>query len=264
MRSLQGGVAFFDSGIGGLTVLAECKKRVAAPFYYYGDNAYAPYGNRSLSEIRDRVFYAFSLFREMQVQAAVVACNTATAVCIDELRQRFSFPVIGTEPAVRPAAKRGGEIFVLTTRATYASARFRALCDKLSVEYPRASLRAIACEHLAGDIERNLLTDGYDCTPLLPKGDPAAVVLGCTHYVYMRSQIQTYYGCPVFDGNDGVARRLQRVFDRFFAPDRDSQPPLTPDLAPQKNAPVFFLGSAETYNKRVYEQTFVKNGAKMG
>lgn len=258
MQSLQPSVAFFDSGIGGLTVLAACKKRITAPFYYYGDNAYAPYGNRSVLEIRERVFSAFSLFEKMQVQAAVVACNTATAVCIEELRQRFSFPVVGTEPAVRTAAKCGGEIFVLTTRATYESVRFQALCKRLSNEYPNANLRPFACDRLAGDIERNLLTDGYDCTPLLPKGKPAAVVLGCTHYVYMQSQIQTHYACPVYDGNDGVARRLQYKLNRLSATNRDGQPPLTPNVLSQKTAPVFFLGSSKTYNKHVYEQMFEK------
>jgi glutamate racemase len=258
MQSLPRSVAFFDSGIGGLTVLSACKKRINAPFYYYGDNAYAPYGNRSVLEIRERVFSAFSLFEKMQVQAAVVACNTATAVCIDELRRRFSFPVIGTEPAVRTAVKYGGEIFILTTRATYESVRFQALCKRLSCEYPNANLRPFACEGLAGDIERNLLTDGYDCTPLLPKGKPCAVVLGCTHYVYMQSQIQAFYNCPVFDGNDGVARRLQYELNRLTATDRDGQPLLTPDVLSPKTAPVFFLGSSKAYNEHVYEQMFVK------
>ena len=258
MQSLQPSVAFFDSGIGGLTVLAACKKQINAPFYYYGDNAYAPYGNRSVLEIRGRVFSAFTLFEKMRVQAAVVACNTATTVCIDELRQRFSFPVVGTEPAVRTAAKRGGEIFVLTTRATYESLRFKTLCKRLSDEYPNANIRPFACKRLAGDIERNLLKEGYDCTPLLPKGKPAAVVLGCTHYVYMQSQIQAYYDCPTYDGNDGVARRLRGALNDLAAAHRDGQPLLTPDVLSPKTAPVFFLGSSKAYNEHVYEQMFAK------
>lgn len=264
MQHLPNGVAFFDSGIGGLTVLAECQKRISAPFYYYGDNAYAPYGNRPPSEITRRVFSAFSLFADMQVQAAVVACNTATAVCIDQLRQSFSFPVIGIEPAIRPAIQHGGEIFVLTTRATHDSQRFQTLCYQLSIQYPNARIQPFPCERLAGDIERHLLDDGYDCTALLPQGNPNAVVLGCTHYLYMKSQIKAYYRCPIYDGNEGVARRLQRILNPFCEEFRDSQPLLTPNTNSQIYPQISFLGSAKAYNQHVYEQMFGKNRVKNG
>ncbi|MBQ8309104.1 MAG: aspartate/glutamate racemase family protein [Clostridia bacterium] len=115
----SGGVAFFDSGIGGLTVLAECKKFLPDRlFYYYGDNENAPYGNRKKETIEKYVLTAFERLRELAPQAAVVACNTATAVCVEKLRKIYSFPIVGAEPAVFAAAKRGGEIYVLATKAT--------------------------------------------------------------------------------------------------------------------------------------------------
>ena len=204
-----GGVAFFDSGVGGLTVLNDCQNHFEnEKFYYYGDNRRAPYGNLSPALIRRYTQESFSFFEDLQVKAAVIACNTVTALCIEDLRARYSFPIIGTEPAILPAAKMGGEIFVLTTRATFESLRFRALCDSVCAIYTRARIKLYPCDGLAGEIERRGIKDGYDFTAHLPRGSPNAVVLGCTHYVYIKETVRDFYGCEVFDGNEGVARRL--------------------------------------------------------
>ena len=104
----RGGIAFFDSGVGGLSVLSACRKSVGGlPIYYYGDNARAPYGNRNIEEIRAYTHEAFFLFERLGVAAVVVACNTVTAVMIEELRAVYPFPIIGIEPAVLPAARKG-------------------------------------------------------------------------------------------------------------------------------------------------------------
>lgn len=252
MRDLTGGIAFFDSGIGGLTVLAACQKRIKGEiFYYYGDNARAPYGNLPVRTIREMTMEVFQTFARMRVKAAVVACNTVTAVCIEELRRTFPFPIVGVEPAVFPAAKVGGEAFVLTTRATHESARFQKLCQRAKRAYPQTVLRPFACDNLAGEIERRLTDKTYDCTPSLPKGSPDAVVLGCTHYVYMKEQIAAYYGCPVYDGNAGTAKRLSALCGR------EERPLLSPK-APEENAPVLFMGSGKAQNEHIYEQMFAK------
>ncbi len=209
----KGGIAFFDSGIGGLTVLAECRKRLpSALFYYYGDNRRAPYGNRSAKQIKHYVFRIFRKFKRLRVKAVVVACNTVTAVCIDELRKKYAFPILGTEPAVLQACKVGGEIFVLTTKATNQSPRFRALCERVQEGCDGATLRLIACDGLAGAIEKHLFDRGYDYSAFLPMGKPDAVVLGCTHYIYVKEEIKKRYACAVFDGNEGVAKRLENTF----------------------------------------------------
>jgi len=209
----KGGIAFFDSGIGGLTVLAECKKYISTQnFYYYGDNARAPYGNLPINLIKRYVFDAFDIFQDLEVSAAVIACNTVTAVCVDDLRRRYSFPIIGTEPAVQLAAKQiEGEVYVLTTRATYESERFQSLCLRMQKLYPLAQLRLYACDGLAGAIEHCLGREGGDFTSFLPKGKPSAVVLGCTHYIYIGQQIENYYACPTYDGNRGIALRLRAL-----------------------------------------------------
>ncbi len=223
MRIPRGGVAFFDSGIGGLTVMAACRAvlpRVTC--YYYGDNRHAPYGNLPTRKIKKYVFRAFRRFKRLKVKAAVVACNTATALCVEELRARFAFPIIGAEPAVSLAAKEGGEIFALSTRATYESARYQALCKRAEERYPSAKIYCYPCDFLAGEIESNLGKKGIDFTKHLPRGSPKTVVLGCTHYPYVKGQIEAFYRCKVIDGNEGIARRLKGVLEGENPPNNTS------------------------------------------
>lgn len=212
MRIEKGGVAFFDSGIGGLTVVNACRKWLPSTlFYYYGDNCHAPYGNLPPEKIKKYVFRVFKRFEKMQVGAAVVACNTVTAVCVDELRSKFTFPIIGAEPALMLGAKKGINVAVLTTRATYESARLRRLCEKVVVAYPNVRLMLFPCDGLAGEIEKHVCEKDYDYTKCLPIFSADVVVLGCTHYVYIARQIEAFYQCPVVDGNEGIAMRLISV-----------------------------------------------------
>lgn len=274
MNVPKGGVLFFDSGIGGLTVLAECKKRLPyTTFYYYGDNARAPYGNLPSGKIERYVLEIFESIESLQPSAAVIACNTVTALCIDALRTKYTYPIIGVEPAVFSAAKAGGEIFVFATKATCESARFRSLCDRAFKKYPTAIIRPLACESLAGTIEKHLTDQAFDFSPLFPKGKPHSIVLGCTHYVFIKEQIQSFYGAPTYDGNVGVANRLRGFVDNFPNPlhglncgetfsavergirNREKRP-LSATTA--FYAPVYFLGSEKELNERVFEQTFAK------
>ena len=292
MQIPRGGIAFFDSGIGGLTVLHACEKRLPEGlFYYYGDNQHAPYGNLPVKKIRRYVLRAFKKFRQLRVSAAVIACNTATAVCVEELRRKFSFPIIGAEPAVNLASANGGRVLVLATKATCESERFQKLCQRAKERFPDAEISAYACEGLAGAIERNVHRSDFDFTPYLPKRTVDAVVLGCTHYIYIVGQIARHFGCPIYDGNDGIARRLTAILGEnyFSAKNRDCRPlegDFDPKLGflttknldlgvcqkiankrsrkmplktPQKKqtAGVFFLGKQRDYNKNIHEQMFV-------
>ena len=299
MQIPKGGIAFFDSGIGGLTVMSECQNYLHNQIlYYYGDNAHAPYGNLPSNLIRQYVTEAFEQFNNLKVQAAVIACNTATALCIDELRQKYSFPIIGSEPAVMLAAKQGGEVFVLTTRATYESERFHCLCKLASERYPSAKILPFPCDTLAGEIERNLYSPLYDFTQSLPRGQPSAVVLGCTHYIYIKEIIAGFYACPVYDGNVGIAKRLCATLESLQ--NREKRPlqntfeekmGMATTADPQKGdfdlidsignvkkekisqnsakksgnvGSIFFLGSGKNYCKWTNEQMFaMKNGKKM-
>ncbi len=244
MHIPKGGIAFFDSGIGGMTVLKECEKLFKNQiFYYYGDNIHAPYGNKSPQHIKKYVRRAFDLFQRLEVKVAVIACNTVTAICIEELRREYSFPIIGAEPAVLGTARKYFDatklcldadmqnlrkrqrsniekerqpIYILTTQATYESARFYTLCKKAQKYCPNVPMVAFPCKQLAKVIEKNILNEEFDYRPFLPSGKPRAVVLGCTHYIFIKKKIEGYYHCPCVDGNEGIARRLKSVLDGYI------------------------------------------------
>ncbi len=301
MRIPKGGVAFFDSGIGGLTVLSECQKTQGKEiFYYYGDNQRAPYGNLPPKKIKRYVFQAFRQFKRLKVKAVVLACNTATAVCVEDLRKKYSFPIIGAEPAVRLGASAGGRVLVLATRATCESERLRSLCERVAKEFPNVELCVRPCDGLAGAIEQNLFRRDYDYTAYLPEEKADAVVLGCTHYIYIVEQVQRFYRCPIFDGNTGIARRLCTLLEcgrdgcTPLTTDRDCRP-LDGKIDPkvgllttksgkvrdcqnlsnkrsQKMRPkdrktcsggnVFFLGKQRKNNENTYKQMFVSTISK--
>ncbi|MBO5411558.1 MAG: aspartate/glutamate racemase family protein [Clostridia bacterium] len=260
MRILKGGVGFFDSGIGGMTVLAECQKRCPGEFfYYYGDNKHAPYGNLPSEKIRRFVKKAFRRFRKLKVRAVVLACNTVTALCIDELRGQYSFPIIGAEPALVEGAKRGGEVFALVTRATYTSDRFQRLLSDVARRYPQSNVTAYPCDLLAGMIERHIFDPDFSYVTYFPKGTPNSVVLGCTHYIYIKEEVRGFYQCPVYDGNEGIAKRLCSILQKERIENKRSHK--KPKKAKKKVEKkrflrIFFLGSGKKGNKRLYEQMF--------
>lgn len=255
-------VGVFDSGIGGLTVLASCQRLLPeVTFYYLGDNGNAPYGSRPPEEIRKLVKAALNSFRAVGTDAVVLACNTATAVCAEEMRRTFDFPIIGIEPAVRPAAKVCRHVLVLCTPRTAESGRLRALCDK----FQNCRFTIAPAEGLAGEIER-ALTAGetprlYDFLPeveLSSTCDPAldGVVLGCTHYLFFRREIAEFYGVPAFDGNEGTARRLKSVLMHLPKEAEDGildhqKPPLFDEKSLEKK--LIFMGKWSKFNEKVYK-----------
>ncbi len=275
MQIPKGGIAFFDSGIGGLTVLAECKKRLPNEiFYYYGDNAHAPYGGLSSESIFKYTENAFLLFQKLNARVAVLACNTATAVCVERLREKYAFPIIGAEPAVLPALTQKGRTLILATPATIESTRFSRLCKIAQRRCPSATLILAPCPTLAGEIETHLFSERYDYTKNLPVFTPDTVVLGCTHYIYIKKRINQFYNAPVYDGNEGIANRLLVLLEErsLLRKNRDGQPlvtasPFFTDKKGQKvlyqarfegvtTAPVFFFGTGVDRCYTVYEQMF--------
>lgn len=266
MKIPTGGILFFDSGIGGLTVLADALPRFSEQvFLYYGDNDRAPYGNLSKREIRQNVQAVFQEIEDLGIQMAVLACNTVTAVCAEELRENCAYPIIGAEPAIMPAARGGGNVLVLATRATCASERFQKLCNKARRAYPQTSLDLIACEELAGQIEKNIFQQDFDPTSYLPPVKPTSVVLGCTHYIYVKEKIEKFYACPAYDGNKGIAMRICSVLDKNKpknAKGRDERPLKTPPLNFEYSGDVFIRNNREICPiKRTYGENFQENAA---
>lgn len=257
-------VGVFDSGVGGLTVLAACVRRLpAARFFYYGDNAHAPYGSRPPEEIARLVRRGLSRLAARGIDAAVLACNTATAVCAEQMRAEFPFPVVGMEPAVSPAAKVCRRVLVLATPRTAESERLHALIGR----FPACSFRVAALPDLAGAIERHF-RDGETLTlsDHLPAASCDGVVLGCTHYAFFRKEIGDFYGARVFDGADGAARRLESLL--YAGSPQPPRPPFgTADHLCSAQNPnkcftkkwkergknaVIFLGSGQKMDKRLY------------
>ena len=296
--NLSGRIGFFDSGIGGLTVLQTCLNDLKNQLlYYYGDNQHAPYGNLSKEKIQEYVGQAFETFAFLRVQAVVIACNTVTALCIDELRKKYDFSVIGAEPALFPAAKKGGEILVLCTKRTAESNRVQALKERSEKQFPNSRITLHPCPDLAEVIEKSPFLCPRDLSDYLPKRKADAVVLGCTHYIYYKKQIEEFYNCPVFDGNEGIKYQLLRSINHGRYKNEHERP-LDEDLKQKslysdlqnayclrlddlenisecdigKNAcksiknpfnnRLLFIGSGQENNEKVYKQMFAfyKNG----
>ena len=253
----KGGVAFFDSGIGGLTVMFECQKRILGlPFYYFSDTQHAPYGNLSVAQIKKLVDAVFEKIATLNPSAVVIACNTVTAVYVEELRKKYPFPIIGTEPAILPAVKLGGETLVLTTPATAKSQRLKNLIKLANNRYAQSKITVCPCETLAGEIEEALNVSLKNFKPTLPPCKADNVVLGCTHYIYMKEYVSNFYNAKTFDGNQGIANRLIQVlrktgkkigtFDHF-----EKKPDFQRDF--------YFLLGDNQKNKLIFEQMFANS-----
>lgn len=215
-------IGVFDSGVGGISVLAELVRRMPRENYlYFGDSANAPYGSRSAEEVRALTeAHALELMRR-GAKAIVIACNTATGAAIAYLREKYAdFPFIGVEPAIKPAAEAhpGGRILVMATPLTAASEKFRRLMAQHSAE---AELIPVPCPSLARMIEDGVLGgEALECAldetlrPYLTR--PAdAVVLGCTHYPFVWDEIAraAHTGC-IYDGGAGTARETEHQLAR--------------------------------------------------
>ena len=199
-------IGILDSGVGGLGVLGEALRLFSgARFYYYADRDHAPYGSKREEEVTFCVCSGLKVLENCGVCAAALACNTATAVCVEEMRRRFAFPVVGTEPAIRPAARAGCQnVLVLVTPRTRDTARFRALLAREA-----GNFTVFSPPRLATAVEGYAAGGPFPTrSDHLPKGSFDGVVLGCTHYTLLREDISRFYSAPVFDGNGGTARRL--------------------------------------------------------
>ncbi|MBE6561674.1 MAG: glutamate racemase [Ruminococcaceae bacterium] len=209
-------IALFDSGVGGISVLAEMLRRLPGEsFIYFGDSANAPYGSRSAEEVCALTDMHVARLLGMDAKAVVIACNTATGAAIAYLRRRYPhIPIIGMEPAVRPAALAhpGGRILVMATPGTLASEKFRTLMSKYA---DTAQIIPVPCPRLARMIENGILQgselQSYLTEVLTPHLPADAVVLGCTHYPFVREAIAAAAGTHrIYDGGEGTARETAR------------------------------------------------------
>lgn len=222
-------VGIFDSGIGGLSVLRHVHAALPRErLLYFADSGYAPYGEKTDAQIVERTLAIAGFLVDQQVKALVVACNTATAAAIQAVRRQWpQLRVVGIEPGLKPAAlqTRSGNVGVLATRSTLASARFALLQRQMEQQYGVRFLPQ-ACVGLVDLIEKGelystatvQLLERY-LAPLLEQ-DADTLVLGCTHYPFVREAIEGV--CrrlsgrlpAIIDTGDAVTRQLQRLLQQ--------------------------------------------------
>lgn len=247
MAEASAPVGVFDSGVGGLSVLAEISRLLPnESLLYVADCGNIPYGEKSPEFIRQRCRTVAGFFQEQGVKAVVLACNTATVAAAADLREQFpQWPLVGMEPAVKPAAAatRSGVVGVLATTGTLQSAKFAALLDRFAtdvrvVTQPCPGLvELIESGDLSSPALRQLL-QGY-VEPLLAAGCDT-IILGCTHYPFLRPLLSQMVPASVaiIDTGAAVARQLQRLLA-----ERDL-------LAPGPARPAAFWTSADPEHLR--------------
>lgn len=219
-------IGIFDSGIGGLSVLKHIRASLPnEQLLYFADSGFAPYGGRPEEEIVARSLTIAEFLMQYDAKALVVACNTATAAAIKALRERYpSLPLVGVEPGLKPAAAltQSGTVGVMATERTLSSEKFHLLHQQISAA---ANVRFLlqACIGLADQVEKGelhsvetaRLVRGY-VEPLIEQGADT-LVLGCTHYPFVRPLIEeivarlTSRAVTIVDTGEPVARQLVRL-----------------------------------------------------
>ncbi|WP_296220707.1 glutamate racemase [Pseudomonas sp. UBA2684] len=215
-------IGVFDSGVGGLSVLHEIRTLLPnESLLYVADSGHVPYGEKSPEFIRQRCRQIAAFLLAQGAKALVLACNTATVAGVAELRELYpQLPIVGMEPAVKPAAAatRSGVVGVLATTGTLKSAKFAALLDRFA-----SDVRVITqpCPGLverieAGDLdsrETRALLHAF-VAPLLAEGCDT-LILGCTHYPFIKPLLRSLVpdSISLIDTGAAVARQLQRLLD---------------------------------------------------
>lgn len=216
-------IAVFDSGVGGISVLRHLRQALPGErFVYFGDSANAPYGSRPTAEVRALTLAAVEkLLREYPLKALVVACNTATAAAIGDIRAAHpELIVVGIEPALKVAADHfpGGRVGVLATEVTLREEKFDTLLHRFDEE---VTIFKIPAPGLVELVEEGRV-DTAETEALLKRvlgpyqGKLDAVVLGCTHYPFARAAISRVLGSHVvlLDGGEGTARETRRRLEQ--------------------------------------------------
>lgn len=212
-------IGVFDSGVGGISVLRELVSIMPNENYLYlGDSSNAPYGTKSLEEVRRLTIQNVETLLGKGAKSIVVACNTATSAAVAVLREMYpELPLVGIEPAIKPAVSEypGGRIVVMATPMTLQQEKFHKLMGRYKM---KARIICLPCPGLMEFIERGDL-DGEDLRKYLTellwgivREKVDAIVLGCTHYPFARDMIAQVVGdeVAIFDGGNGTAREMKR------------------------------------------------------
>ncbi|WP_334074670.1 MULTISPECIES: glutamate racemase [Paenibacillus] len=216
-------IGFFDSGIGGLTVLHQAMRLLPQEDYiFYADTLHVPYGEKSKEEVREYILQAVEFIANQKVKALVIACNTATSIVIEELRQRYSFPILGIEPAVKPAVEkwegRHKKVLVLATKLTLREKKYHDLVSKVDHGDIVDSLPLPELVQFAEHFEFNedkVITYLKNELSAFDIEQYGTVVLGCTHFPYFKRSLRTLFPGDVdfISGSVGTAKNLKRILE---------------------------------------------------
>jgi len=216
-------IAVFDSGLGGLSVLSEARRALPREnFLYYADTRHVPYGTKPKEQVRGFILDAVhSIMRERgRVRALVIACNTATSIAANELRAAYDIPIVGMEPAVKPAVEMnrasGRRVLVVATPLTLQESKYHDLVRKVD---DMAIVDSLPLPELVGYCEK-LLFDGEEIEAYFrrkladfPLSEYGTIVLGCTHFPFYRSVLRRLLPAhmSIVDGGAGTVKRLRTV-----------------------------------------------------
>lgn len=215
-------IGVYDSGVGGLSVLRAIRQHSPhESLIYVADSAHVPYGEKSRHAVTGRALAIAEYFLERNAKAIAIPCNTATAAAIAVLRERYPrLPIVGIEPAVKPAARltRSGIIGVLATTGTLNSAKFRALAQR---EAPGITILHRPCPEWVLAVEQGIIEGDGALAVVEPpvqellKQGADVLVLGCTHFPFLSDAILQCSGnrVPVLETGPAVARQLQRQLE---------------------------------------------------
>lgn len=218
-------IGFFDSGIGGITVLHDTLKVLPNEDYiYYADTLNVPYGPKPKEEVKKYIFNAVEFIIEQGVKAVVIACNTATSVAIEDLRAKYTIPIIGMEPAVKPAVEKNKDankrVLVTATALTLKEEKLQNLIAKLDDEHIVDLLPLPGLVQYSERLEfEEVVVLPYLQEQLLnyDLNNYETIVLGCTHFSYYKDMFRKLFPSQVniIDGNAGTARNLKRILEEM-------------------------------------------------
>jgi glutamate racemase len=215
-------IAFFDSGIGGLTVLKTALSYLPDEQYiYYADTKNAPYGTKTKQEIKKHLFNAVEFLSTKNIKLLVIACNTATSAAINELRKTYSFPIIGMEPAVKPAIDntQGKKILVLATTFTLNEQKLQNLITNFDKNNQTTKLALDKLVQYAENFDfdsTEIITFLKTKLDLINILDYDTIVLGCTHFIFYKTIIEQLIPkhIKILDGNVGTIKQMLRILNK--------------------------------------------------
>lgn len=212
-------IGVFDSGIGGLTVLKEIIKILPNEEYiYYADTDNVPYGIKPKEEVKEYINKAVNFLIDKDVKAIVIACNTATSIAINDLRKKYSLPIIGIEPAAKPAIENRGQkkVLIMATPTTIREEKLHNLLKNFNAEkfvdliaMPKLVEYAETGKFNSKEVKDylNMQLEKFNLQ------DYSEIVLGCTHFPFFKEEIREMVpqSISIIDGSKGVANRLKNI-----------------------------------------------------